>query len=255
MEGLLVRFQRRGLGQGLQRAAAAGPNLGGAVGLLVARRQPVVKGVLYLVAQVVGALLAAKVAPSIGDLSSYSAGRPVGEFVGAGLLILTVVAISDKWVPKAGGGVAIGAALGAGLLLTNGMLNPAVALALGLGRSPSLWAAALGGIAFAAPFDLLSVKQEEKKQEEEDHEEEAEPQPAQTPTPRPAVPAYRPGTPVATISLSTHVTVPLARPTAPRSAKAKHATPSLWSSITNLVGRKAKQSARRGTVARSTSGD
>jgi len=146
MEGLLVRFQRRGLGQGLQRAAAAGPNLGGAVGLLVARRQPVVKGMLYLVAQVVGALLAAKVAPSIGDLSSYSAGRPVGEFVGAGLLILTVMAVSDKWVPKAGGGVAIGAALGAGLLLTHGVLNPAVALAMGLGRSPALWAAALGGV-------------------------------------------------------------------------------------------------------------
>ncbi len=144
MEGLLVRFQRRDLGQGLQRAAAAGPNLGGAVGRLVARPQPVVKGVLYLVAQVVGALLAAKVAPSIGDLSSYSAGRPVGEFVGAGLLILTVVAVSDKWVPKAGGGVAIGAALGAGLLLTHGVLNPAVALAMGLGRSPALWAAALG---------------------------------------------------------------------------------------------------------------
>jgi Major intrinsic protein len=71
------------------------------LGLLVARRQPVVKGIRYLVAQVGGALLAAKIAPSIGDLGSYSAGRPVGEFVGAGLLVLTVVAVSDKWVPKA----------------------------------------------------------------------------------------------------------------------------------------------------------
>ncbi len=150
------------------------------LGLLVARRQPVVKGVLYLVAQVAGALLAAKVAPSIGDLGSYSAGKPVGEFVGAGLLVLTVVAVSDKWVPKAGGGVAIGAALGAGLLLTNGVLNPAVALAMGLGRSPALWAAALGGVAFAALFDLLSAKQgQEKKQEA------AEPQST------PSVPARR----------------------------------------------------------------
>lgn len=138
------------------------------LGLLVARRQPVVKGALYLLAQVAGALLAAKVAPAIGDVASggAAAGRPVGEFVGAGLLVLTVVAVSDKWVPKAGGGVAIGAALGAGLLLSNGVLNPAVALAMGLGRSPALWAAALGGVAFAALFDLLSAKQgQENKQE------------------------------------------------------------------------------------------
>ncbi len=148
------------------------------LGLLVARRQPVVKGVLYLVAQLAGALLAAKVAPSIGDLGGYNAGKPVGEFVGAGLLVLTVVAVSDKWVPKAGGGVAIGAALGAGLLLTNGVLNPAVALAMGLGRTPALWAAALGGVAFAALFDLLSAKQGQEKKQEAPEQESAPSAPA-----------------------------------------------------------------------------
>jgi aquaporin Z len=226
------------------------------LGLLVARRQPVVKGVLYLVAQVVGALLAAKVAPSIGDLGSYSAGRPVGEFVGAGLLVLTVVAVSDKWVPKAGGGVAIGAALGAGLLLTNGVLNPAVALAMGLGRSPALWAAALGGVAFAALFDLLSVKQEEK-QEEEGHEEEAAQQPAQDPGPRPIIPAYRPGTPVISAAPTPRVTVPRARPGTSPSTKTQHPAPTrnLWSSVTGLFGRKAKQQARREPSTRPASGD
>ncbi len=129
------------------------------LGLLVARRLPILKGVLYLVVQIAGALLAAKIAPTIGDLGNSSAGRPVGEFVGAGLLVFTVVAVSDKWVPKAGGGVAIGAALAAGLLLSGGVLNPAVALAMGLGRTPAVWAAALGGVAFAALFDLLSAKQ------------------------------------------------------------------------------------------------
>ena len=129
------------------------------LGLLVARRLPILKGALYLVAQVVGALLAGKIAPTIGDLGNASAGRPIGEFIGAGLLVFTVVAVSDKWVPKAGGGVAIGAALASGLLLSGGVLNPAVALAMGLGRTPAIWAAALGGIAFAAFFDLLSVKQ------------------------------------------------------------------------------------------------
>jgi len=228
------------------------------LGLLVARRQPVVKGVLYLVAQVVGALLAAKVAPSIGDLGSYSAGKPVGEFVGAGLLVLTVVAVSDKWVPKAGGGVAIGAALGAGLLLTNGVLNPAVALAMGLGRSTALWAAALGGVAFAALFDLLSVKQEEQKQQEEEgHEQEAEQQPAQDPGPRPAVPTYRPSMPVISAAPTPRVTVPIARPGTSPSTKTKHPAPTrnLWSLVSGLFGRKAKQQARREPSTRPASGD
>lgn len=148
------------------------------LGLLVARRLPALKGLLYLLAQGAGALLAGKIAPSIGDLGNYHAGRPVGEFVGAGLLVLTVVAVSDKWVPQAGAGVAIGAALGAGLLLSGGVLNPAVALALGLGRSPALWAAALGGVAFAALFDLLSVKQGQEKQGTVAEERPARPAPA-----------------------------------------------------------------------------
>ncbi len=149
------------------------------LGLLVARRLPVAKGLLYFVAQVAGALLAGQIAPSIGAVAGgATAGRPVGEFVGAGLLVLTVVAVSDKWVPKAGGGVAIGAALGVGLLLSGGVLNPAVALALGLGRSPAVWAAALGGVACAALFDLLSVKQGQEKKQEAPEEHPAQSVPA-----------------------------------------------------------------------------
>ena len=227
------------------------------LGLLVARRQPVIKGLLYLVAQAAGALLAAKVAPSIGDLGTYNAGRPVGEFVGAGLLVLTVVAVSDKWVPKAGGGVAIGAALGAGLLLSNGVLNPAVALALGQGRSPALWAAALGGIAFAALFDLLSVKQEKEEQQEERPEDAPEGQPAQAPTPQPAIPSYRPTTSVTYAPPSTRVTVPRARPGTSASAKTKHPAPtrSRWSSVAGVFGRKAQRRTHGETVTRSASGD
>jgi len=44
--------------------------------------------------------------------------------------VLTVVAVYEKNVPKAGSGVAIGAALAAGLLTTKGILNPAVAIAM-----------------------------------------------------------------------------------------------------------------------------
>lgn len=230
------------------------------LGLLVARRQPVVKGVLYLVAQVAGALLAAKVAPSIGGLGSYSAGKPVGEFVGAGLLVLTVVAVSDKWVPKAGGGVAIGAALGAGLLLANGVLNPAVALAMGLGRSPALWAAALGGVAFAALFDLLSAKQAQAQQEEDKQSEDAPKQQSeQAPASQPIVPAARPIKPVMYAASSARGAVPLPRPDASSSAGSKRAsatpTRSLWSSVVGMLTRQAKPQAQRETITRPGSGD
>jgi hypothetical protein len=70
---------------------------------------------------------------------------------------------------------------------------------MGLGRSPALWAAALGGIAFAALFDLLSVKQEqEQNQEEMSHEAEDKQQPA--------VPAYRLSTPGVSAAPSPRVT-------------------------------------------------
>ena len=133
------------------------------LGLLASRKVSPLKGALYLAAQVTGALLARRVAPALGDLSGYHAGQPIGEFVGAGLLVLAVAAVVAKKVPKEAGGVTIGAALGAGLLLSGGVLNPAVALAMGLGLSPAVWAAALGGIAFAALFDLLTVEQGEQQ--------------------------------------------------------------------------------------------
>ncbi|HEY8601170.1 MAG TPA: hypothetical protein VIL85_22250 [Thermomicrobiales bacterium] len=147
----------------------------------------------------------------------------------------------------------------AGLLLGNGVLNPAVALTLGLVRSPALWGAALDGVAFAALFDLLSVKQGQEGQEgRERHEEEAAQQPAQAPAPQPAVPAYHLGTPVVSAAPTARVTGPLARPTTPRLAKTQPPTParsSLWSSVTDLFGRKVKQQAHREPDTRPASGD
>ena len=160
------------------------------LGLLVSRKVTPLKGVLYLVAQVGGALLARRIAPALGDLGTYRAGQPVGEFVGAGLLVLAVAAVVAKQVPEAGGGVAIGAALGAGLLLSGGVLNPAVALAMGLGVSPAVWAAALGGIAFAALFDLLAVKPDQQQpQQAGDAEQQAPPSRTDVPPTR-ATPAF-----------------------------------------------------------------
>ena len=65
----------------------------------------------------------------------------------------------EKNVPKAGSGVAIGAALTAGLLITKGVLNPAVAISMGLVNSPATWATALSGIIFALLFKFFSQEE------------------------------------------------------------------------------------------------
>ncbi len=126
------------------------------LGLVVTRRLPVAVGVLYVAAQLAGAVLARTLAPAVLalPLPRYAAASMAGEFIGVGFLVLTVLAVSTKSVPKSGSGVAIGAALLAGLLATHGVLNPAIALAMGLGVSAALWAPLAGALVFA-PLSLL----------------------------------------------------------------------------------------------------
>lgn len=126
------------------------------VGLLVDKHIPVSKGVLYIVAQIVGALLASLVASISGKLApSYQSADAILEFFGFGILMITVVAVYEKNVPKAGSGIAIGAALAAGLLTTGGILNPAVALAMRQTNSPGTWAPLLSAILFATIFKFV----------------------------------------------------------------------------------------------------
>ncbi len=132
------------------------------LGLVVTRRLPPAVGVLYLAAQLAGAALARLLAPLIAPLPPYAAATPVGEIVGVGFLVLTVLAVSTKFVPKSGSGVAIGAALLAGLLTTRGVLNPAIALAMGLGGTPALWAPLAGALVFG-PLALLYLPSSDKK--------------------------------------------------------------------------------------------
>ena len=126
------------------------------LGLVVTRRLPAVVGVLYVVAQLAGAGLARLLTPAVlgAPLPRYAAAGAGGEVVGVGFLVLTVLAVSTKAVPKSGSGVAIGAALLAGLLTTRGVLNPAIALAMGLGLSAALWAPLVGALVLA-PLALL----------------------------------------------------------------------------------------------------
>jgi aquaporin Z len=129
------------------------------VGLVVARHMSVAKGVLYIVAEVVGAFIALAVAPLIHPLAaSYTAGSVGGEFFGLGILMLGVLATVGGYLPKSASGLTIGGALLAGLLTTGGVLNPAVALALGVaGMAPwTIWAPIVGALVFAAIFRALA---------------------------------------------------------------------------------------------------
>lgn len=127
------------------------------VGLCAARQFPVGEGLIYIAAQFVGALLARMVVTQehVGTWGSYAAGGSVAEFIGFGVLMLSVAAVTEKRVTAPGSGIAVGSALVAGLLLSGGVLNPAVATAMGLGLSPAVWATVLSGVVFAWLFVLL----------------------------------------------------------------------------------------------------
>ena len=127
------------------------------VGLCAARQFPVGEGLMYIAAQIVGALLARMLVTQelIGSWGSYESANMVAEFIGFGVLMLAVAAVTEKRVTAAGSGIAVGPALIAGLLISGGVLNPAVAIAMGLGLSPAVWATALSGVVFAWLFVLL----------------------------------------------------------------------------------------------------
>ena len=134
-------------------------NPGVTVGLVAGRRLPVVAGILYLIAQVAGALLARVVAVlTVGALPAYHAGGPWAEGFGFAFLMLTVVAVSDKYVPRAGTGLAIGAALAAGLLTSKGIINPAIAVAMGQALTPGTWAPLVSAVVFTVLFTLIEPK-------------------------------------------------------------------------------------------------
>ncbi len=165
------------------------------LGLVVTRRLPAAVGALYVVAQLAGAGLARTLAPAVlgAPLPHYAAAGAAGEFVGVGFLVLTVLAVSTKAVPKSGSGVAIGAALLAGLLATHGVLNPAIALAMGLELSAALWAPLAGALVFA-PLAVLYLPTAGGKPTPAGDDTGAE-APTGTPAPAPSPPAPAPAPP------------------------------------------------------------
>lgn len=106
------------------------------LGLVVARKFSVVDGAGYVVAQLAGALTAVVLMIALGrSLPDIRAGGGafVFEFLGAFLLVATVVHVTVKGVPEVGSALAIGAALAVGVLIaagaSGGILNPALSFA------------------------------------------------------------------------------------------------------------------------------
>lgn len=128
------------------------------VGLVASRRFPLIEGIMYIVSQIAGAMLARFIAGFglVGKLAEeYKSGSTGAEFIGFGILILTGAATTENKVSKSGSGIAVGGALLAGLLLSNGILNPAVAIAMGKAGSPTVWMTVISGIVFGLMFSLF----------------------------------------------------------------------------------------------------
>lgn len=131
-------------------------------GLVTARKFPLLDGLVYLVAQVIGAFVAFAVVNAAGR--KLPAVRPGDnafffEMLGAGLLVFVVTRVTVDEVPEAGSALAIGTALALGILISapssGGVLNPAIGLVLittgiiqgaGARLLPYILAPLLGGV-------------------------------------------------------------------------------------------------------------
>ena len=141
------------------------------VALVTARSLSISKGVYYIIVQIIGALLARLVAGLVGTLApQYIAGNIFAEFFGVAFLIVVVMSASKNYIPKAASGVAIGGALAAGLVTSKGILNPAVAIAMGQGLTQGLWAPLLAGVAFALLSQLYLNKKAVSEIDDEQRE-------------------------------------------------------------------------------------
>jgi aquaporin Z len=143
----------------LGRVSGASLNPAATVGLVVARHLSVLRGGLYIVAEVAGALLARLLAQYVTPLPlQFTAANTLGELLGVGFLIVAVLAVTGGYVPQAASGLTIGGGLLAGLVTTKGILNPAIAFAMGQATSApwALWAPLAGALLFAGIFRVLA---------------------------------------------------------------------------------------------------
>jgi aquaporin Z len=131
-------------------------NPGVTAGLVAAGRFPLGAGIVYIIMQILGAILAHFVAALFpgGSVALASSGF-VGEFFGFAFLILTVAAVTENEVPPANTGIAIGSALAIGLAASGGILNPAIAIAAGEIISWAVLMPLLAGPVFALLYTFF----------------------------------------------------------------------------------------------------
>ena len=114
------------------------------VGLVTARQFPRHEGVLYVVAQVVGAFLAFAFGKAVGrdlPITDPHANALWFESIGTALLVFVVVRVVISKLSPAASALGIGLALSVGIAIagpsSGGVLNPAIALVLLMGRLSS----------------------------------------------------------------------------------------------------------------------
>jgi len=134
-------------------------------GLWIVKKISSVDATFYVLAQCVGAFAAqfvflgfiGQVPPAVTALEWMPA---IGEAFGAFLFVLGVSAVAFGRVHRAASGLTIGMALFIGILaaslLSNGVLNPAVALGLRMFSVPYLLGPLVGGILAAKLYEWMS---------------------------------------------------------------------------------------------------
>jgi aquaporin Z len=114
------------------------------IGLIVARQFPLQAGLLYILAQVVGAFLAYAFGALVGrvlPVTDPHANALWFEVIGTVLLVFVVTRVVLSKVSPAASALGIGLALSVGIAIagpsSGGVLNPAIALVLLLGKLSS----------------------------------------------------------------------------------------------------------------------
>ncbi len=130
-------------------------NPGVTVGLIAARQFPFAAGIVYIIAQIIGAVLARLLVGFLEAPQQLGSAGFYAEFIGFAFLILAVVAVTKNEVPASGSGIAIGGGLAAGLLATGGILNPAIAIAAGEILSWAVLMPLLSGLAFGLLYNTV----------------------------------------------------------------------------------------------------
>jgi len=135
------------------------------VGLWCIGKISTVDALCYVLSQICGAALVAPflalisvIPPSGGALDGIEVG--IGEALGAAILVLGVCSVVYKKVSDGPAGVTIGGSLFLGAstasIISSGIVNPAVAIGLGVGSLTNLIAPLIGGVLAAELYRWMA---------------------------------------------------------------------------------------------------